>query len=48
MKRFYIKTYGCQMNFYDSEKIMALLAKNGYDIVPRPEDADIIAVTPAV
>ena len=44
MKRFYIKTYGCQMNFYDSEKIMALLAKNGYDIVPRPEDADIIAV----
>lgn len=43
MKKFYIKTYGCQMNFYDSEKIKALLIKNGYKIVNTPEEADIIA-----
>ncbi|MCX8082613.1 MAG: tRNA (N6-isopentenyl adenosine(37)-C2)-methylthiotransferase MiaB [bacterium] len=44
MKSIYIKTYGCQMNLYDSEKIKALLIKNGYEIVDKPEDADIIAV----
>jgi len=44
MKKVYIKTYGCQMNFYDSEKIKALLIKNGYEIVKSPEEADIIAV----
>jgi len=44
MKKFYIKTYGCQMNFYDSEKIKALLVKNGYEIVGSPEKSDIIAV----
>lgn len=44
MKKFYIRTYGCQMNFYDSEKIKALLIKNNYEIVNSPEEADIIAV----
>ncbi|MDD3726237.1 MAG: tRNA (N6-isopentenyl adenosine(37)-C2)-methylthiotransferase MiaB [Candidatus Ratteibacteria bacterium] len=44
MKKVYIKTYGCQMNFYDSEKIKALLIKNGYKIVESPEESDIIAV----
>jgi len=44
MKKVYIKTYGCQMNFYDSEKIKALLIKNGYEMVKSPEEADIIAV----
>jgi len=32
------------MNFYDSEKIKALLVKNGYEIVGSPEKSDIIAV----
>ncbi|MCM8762013.1 MAG: hypothetical protein NC929_01670, partial [Candidatus Omnitrophica bacterium] len=44
MKKVYIKTYGCQMNFYDSRKIKALLVKNGYEIVGCPEKSDIIVV----
>ncbi|MCM8830385.1 MAG: MiaB/RimO family radical SAM methylthiotransferase, partial [Candidatus Omnitrophica bacterium] len=44
MKKVYIKTYGCQMNFYDSEKIKTLLIKNGYEIVECAEKSDIIAV----
>ena len=27
---FFIKTYGCQMNVYDSEKIVELMTNNGY------------------
>ena len=42
--RVYIKTYGCQMNFYDSEKIKTLLINNGYEIVDSPEIADFVAV----
>ena len=29
-KSFFIKTYGCQMNVYDSEKINDLLLLNGF------------------
>ncbi len=32
------------MNFYDSEKIKALLVKNGYGLADSPEEADFIAV----
>ena len=41
-KRFYIKTYGCQMNDYDSAKLEALLLKHGYSRAEEPEDADYI------
>ena len=30
-KSFFIKTYGCQMNNYDSEKINDLLVSNGFE-----------------
>ena len=30
-KSFFIKTYGCQMNNYDSEKINDLLVLNGFE-----------------
>ncbi len=44
MKKFYIETYGCQMNKYDSEIVAGILSKNGYLQVFRPEEADILLV----
>ncbi|HNS32276.1 MAG TPA: tRNA (N6-isopentenyl adenosine(37)-C2)-methylthiotransferase MiaB [bacterium] len=42
MKKFYIRTYGCQMNEYDSAKLAALLIKHGYGKAETPEAADYI------
>ena len=41
-KRVFIKTYGCQMNVYDSERMGALLAPLGYAATSQPEDADLV------
>ncbi len=42
-KGLWIKTYGCQMNEYDSEKVLALLSKD-YKLVDTPEQAEIAFV----
>jgi hypothetical protein len=39
---FYIETFGCQMNFHDSEKVVGTLISEGYQQVQREEDADLI------
>ncbi len=41
-KTFYIETFGCQMNFHDSEKVVGTLISEGYQQVQREEDADLI------
>lgn len=41
-KKLYIKTYGCQMNVYDSERMVEAMGGKGYDTVETPEDADLI------
>ncbi|HVO89726.1 MAG TPA: tRNA (N6-isopentenyl adenosine(37)-C2)-methylthiotransferase MiaB [Casimicrobiaceae bacterium] len=42
-RKLYIRTFGCQMNEYDSAKIADLLvAEEGVAVTQRPEDADII------
>jgi tRNA-2-methylthio-N6-dimethylallyladenosine synthase len=41
-KKLYIKTYGCQMNVYDSKRMADLLAPLGYAVSDQPDDADII------
>jgi tRNA-2-methylthio-N6-dimethylallyladenosine synthase len=41
-KRVYLKTYGCQMNVYDSERMTEALASRGYLETPRLEDADLV------
>jgi tRNA-2-methylthio-N6-dimethylallyladenosine synthase len=42
-RKLYIRTFGCQMNEYDSAKIADLLvAEEGVTVTQRPEDADII------
>ena len=41
-KKYYIVTYGCQMNVHESEKIAGLLRKDGYTAAKEQEDADLI------
>jgi tRNA-2-methylthio-N6-dimethylallyladenosine synthase len=41
-KKLYIKTYGCQMNVYDSKRMTELLAPLGYAPAAEPDDADLI------
>ncbi|MCG6882797.1 MAG: tRNA (N6-isopentenyl adenosine(37)-C2)-methylthiotransferase MiaB, partial [Silicimonas sp.] len=42
MKRLYIKTYGCQMNVYDSERMAEVLGGEGYVTTESADDADMI------
>jgi tRNA-2-methylthio-N6-dimethylallyladenosine synthase len=42
MKKFYIETFGCQMNVHDSEKVIGTLLSQGYTQVEEPEQADLI------
>jgi tRNA-2-methylthio-N6-dimethylallyladenosine synthase len=43
-KRLYIKTYGCQMNVYDSERMADVLRPLGYRVVDEPEGADLVVL----
>ena len=38
----FIRTYGCQQNVADSEKIKGMLAKSGFSFTDTPDDADFI------
>ncbi len=40
--KYYIKTFGCQMNVYDSQRIAHILQNMGHTAADAPEDADII------
>ncbi len=40
-KKLYIKTYGCQMNVYDSERMADILSPLGYELTDGPETADM-------
>lgn len=42
VKKYYIKTFGCQMNVYDSQRIAAILKNLGYEEAPTPKAADLI------
>ena len=41
-KKYFIKTFGCQMNVYDSSRIADMLQKEGYEEAKRQEDADLV------
>ncbi len=41
-KKVFVKTYGCQMNVYDSERMVEALGSNGYEQTATPEEADMI------
>ncbi len=41
-RKLHIKSYGCQMNVYDSNRMADTLAPLGYEAAPLPEGADVI------
>jgi tRNA-2-methylthio-N6-dimethylallyladenosine synthase len=41
-KKLFVKTYGCQMNVYDSERMAEALGSEGYEQVATAEEADMI------
>jgi tRNA-2-methylthio-N6-dimethylallyladenosine synthase len=41
-KRLFIKTYGCQMNVYDSARMADLVAPLGYVLAAEVETADLV------
>lgn len=42
MKKYFIKTFGCQMNVYDSQRIAAVLETLGYTAAPSALQADLV------
>ncbi len=43
-KRVFIRTYGCQMNVYDSDRMADVLRPLGYALAPAPEQADLVVL----
>jgi len=43
-QKLYIESYGCQMNFSDSEIVTSILEKQGYDTTSESEEADLILI----
>jgi tRNA-2-methylthio-N6-dimethylallyladenosine synthase len=42
MPKFFIKTYGCQMNERDSEQVARALLDRGYEVAPNESEADVV------
>ncbi len=43
-KKLYIESYGCQMNFSDSEIVASILSNSGYNTTNKLEEADVVFV----
>ena len=43
-KKLFIQSYGCAMNFSDSEIVASILSKNGYNTTPNLEDAELVLI----
>ncbi|HEX4822453.1 MAG TPA: tRNA (N6-isopentenyl adenosine(37)-C2)-methylthiotransferase MiaB [Acidimicrobiales bacterium] len=43
-RKFFVHTYGCQMNEHDSERIAGLLAADGYEAAASEADADVLVL----
>ena len=41
-RKLFIRTFGCQMNEYDSDRMADVLAREGLALTDRPDDADVI------
>ena len=43
-KKLYLESYGCQMNFADSEIVASILAKEGYETTSNAEEANLVLI----
>jgi len=43
-RKLFIESYGCQMNFADSEVVASILAKDGFNTTTKLEEADLVLV----
>ena len=43
-KNLYIESYGCQMNFSDSEVVASIMSKKGYNTTRNIDDADVVLI----
>ena len=43
-KKLYLESYGCQMNFADSEIVASILAKEGYETTRNAEEANLVLI----
>ncbi|MBR4532871.1 tRNA (N6-isopentenyl adenosine(37)-C2)-methylthiotransferase MiaB [bacterium] len=44
MKKFFIHTFGCQMNVYDSERVAVMLAESGWEYTENADEAELIII----
>ncbi len=42
MKKAFVKSYGCQMNVYDAERMTDILAEQGYAETTQADEADLV------
>src|SRR3954468_4555475 len=45
-RKIFVKTFGCQMNVYDSERMTELLGADGFAETTAIEDADVVLLNP--
>src|SRR5829696_7629919 len=43
-RTYLVRTYGCQMNVHDSERLSGLLEEAGYTAAPEGDDADVVVL----
>ena len=43
-RKYFLETFGCQMNFHDSERVAGLLEHDGYEPAASVQDADLVVV----
>ena len=43
-KRLYVESYGCQMNFSDSEVVASIMTNEGYITTRNIEEADVVLI----
>ena len=45
-RKLHVKSFGCQMNVYDSRRMADVLMPSGYGEIEAPEGADVVILNP--